>query len=59
MPGLSVLAVEVGPMAVLIPPSPLVGHGTVGHGHVVVPVLGGEGTALVVGEGVPCGKRCC
>lgn len=57
MPGLSILAVEVGPVAVLIPPGPLVGHGAVGHGHIVVPVLGGEGAALVIGEGVPCGKR--
>lgn len=50
--GLAVLAVEVGPVAVLIPPSPFVGEGTVGHGDVIVPVLGGEGSALVVGEGV-------
>lgn len=58
MPGLSVLAVEVGAVAVLVPPGPFVGHGTVGHSHVVVPVLGGEGAALVIGEGVSCGKRC-
>lgn len=52
VPGLSVLAVEVGAVAVLIPPGPFVGHGTVGDGDVVVPVLGGEGASLVIGEGV-------
>lgn len=58
MPGLSVLAIEVSAVAVLVPPGPFVGHGTVGHSDIVVPVLGGEGAALVIGEGVPCRKRC-
>lgn len=58
MPGLPVLAIEVGAVAVLIPPGPFIGHGTIGHSNIVVPVLGGEGAALVIGEGVPCGKRC-
>lgn len=57
VPGLSVLAIEVGAVAVLIPPGPFIGHGAVGHSHVIVPVLGGEGAALVIAEGVPCGKR--
>lgn len=59
MPGLSVLAIEVGAVAVLIPPGPFVGHGAISHSNIVVPVLGGEGAALVIGEGVPCEKRCC
>lgn len=59
VPGLSVLAVEVGAVAVLIPPGAFVGHGTVGYRNIVVPVLGGERAALVVSEGVPCGKRSC
>lgn len=54
VPGLAVLPVEVGPVAVLVPPSPFVGEGAVGHGDVIVPVLGGEGSALVVGEGIAC-----
>lgn len=56
MPGLSILAIEVGAVAVLVPPGPFVGHGTVGHSDVIVPVLGGEGATLVISEGVPCGK---
>lgn len=59
MAGLSVLAVEVGAVAVLVPPGPFVGHGTVGHCNIIVPVLGGEGASLVIGEGVSCGERCC
>lgn len=53
VPGLPVLPVEVGPVAVLIPPSSLVRHGAVGNRDVVVSVLGGERASLVVAERVP------
>lgn len=54
VPGLPVLPVEVGPVAVLIPPSTLVGHGTVGDCNIIVSVLSGERTSLVIAEGVSC-----
>ena len=54
MPGLSVLPVEVGPVAVLVPPGAFVRERAVGDGDVIVPVLGGEGAALVVDQGIAC-----
>lgn len=56
VPGLAVLPVEVGPVAVLVPPGALVGHGTVGNCNVIVSVLGGERAPLVIAEGVPWTK---
>lgn len=53
VPGLSVFPIEVGAMAVLIPPGPLVGHGTVGNGNIIVSVLCGERASLMIAEGVP------
>lgn len=52
MSGLAVFAVEVGPVAVLVPPGPFVGQGAVSDGDVVVSVFCGEGSALVVAERV-------
>lgn len=57
VPGLPILPVEVGPVAVLIPPSTLVGHGTVGDCNIIVSVLSGERTSLVIAEGVSCQKQ--
>lgn len=52
--GLSVLPIEVGPVAILVPPCSLVGHGTVGYCHVIVSVLCRERASLMIAEGVPC-----
>lgn len=52
--GLAVLAVEVGPVAVLVPPGSFVRQGTVSDSDVVVSVFCGEGPALVVAQGVTC-----
>lgn len=57
MSGLSVFAVEVGPVAVLVPPRSFVRRGAVGDGDVVVSVLGGEGPALVVAQRVTWSQR--
>ena len=54
-----IIPVEVGPVAVLIPPSPLVRHGTVGNCYVIVSVLRGEWAALMVAERVPWEKNTC
>ena len=59
VPGLAVFPIEVGPVAVLIPPSALVGHGTVGNCYVIVSVLRGEWAALMVAERVPWEKNTC
>lgn len=50
--GLAVFAVEVGPVAVLVPPGSFVRQGTVSDGDVVVSVFRGEGSALVVAQRV-------
>lgn len=50
--GLAVFAVEVGPVAVLVPPGSFVRQGTVSDGDVVVSVFCGEGPALVVAQRV-------
>lgn len=50
--GLAVFAVEVGPVAVLVPPGSFVRQRAVGDGDVVVSVFRGEGSALVVAQGV-------
>lgn len=50
--GLAVLAVEVGPVAVLVPPGSFVRQGTVSDSDVVVSVFRGEGPALVVAQRV-------
>jgi len=59
MPYLAVAVVsisshEVDAVAVLIPEGSLIGQGTVGDSDVVVVVVGGEGTAVVVGHRVAC-----
>lgn len=48
--GLAIFAVEVGPVAVLIPPGPFVGHGTVCDGNIVVSVFGRKRAPLMIGE---------
>lgn len=50
----SVSAHEVDAVAVLVPEGSLIRQSTVGDGDVVVVVVGGEGTSVVVGHGVPC-----
>lgn len=52
--GFSVFAVEVGSVAVLIPPGSFVGQGAVGDGDVVISVFGGEGSALVITQRITC-----
>lgn len=54
---LAVFAVEVGPVAVLVPPGAFVRQGTVSDGDVVVPVFRGEGSTLVVAQRVPWEDR--
>ena len=53
---LAIFSIQVGPMAVFVPPGSFVGQSTVGHGDVIVSVLGGEGTALVIAQPVPCDR---
>lgn len=55
--GLAVLAVEVGPVAVLVPPGSFVRQGTVSDSDVVVSVFRGEGPALVVAQRVTWEQR--
>lgn len=55
--GLAVFAVEVGPVAVLVPPGSFVRQGTVSDGDVVVSVFCGEGPALVVAQRVTWEQR--
>lgn len=50
--GLAVLSVEVGPVAVLVPPGSFVRQGTVSDSDVIVSVFCREGPALVVAERV-------
>lgn len=57
MSGLAVLAVEVGPVAVLVPPGSFVRQGTVSDSNVVVSVFRGEGPALVVAQRVTWEQR--
>lgn len=52
MSGLAVFAVEVGAVAVLVPPGAFVGQGTVSDSDVVVSVFRGEGSTLVVAQRV-------
>lgn len=52
MSGLAVLPVEVGSMAVLVPPRSFVGQGAVSDSYVVVSVFSGEGPSLVVAQRV-------
>lgn len=55
--GLAVFAVEVGPVAVLVPPGSFVRQGTVSDGDVVVSVFCGEGPALVIAQRVTWDQR--
>ena len=57
MSGLAVFAVEVGPVAVLVPPGSFVRQGTVSDSNVVVSVFCREGAALVVAQRVTCDQR--
>lgn len=57
MSGLAVFAVEIGPVAVLVPPGSFVRQGTVSDGNVVVSVFCGEGSALVVAQRITCDQR--
>lgn len=59
VPGLRVLPIEIGPVAVLVPPGALVRHGTVGNSNVIVSVLCGERASLVIAKGVSCKKNTC
>lgn len=56
VPGLSIFPIEVGPVAVLVPPGPLVRHGAVGNSNIIVSVLCGERAPLMIAERVPCKK---
>lgn len=49
-----VLAIEVGCVAVAVPPGPSIEGGTVVLRVVAVPVLGGEPHAAVLQKGVTC-----
>merc|ERR1719309_91558 len=49
-------SVEVGLVAVLVPPAPHVGLGTVDPKRVWVSVVGGERPTVVVFHGVTCGS---
>lgn len=50
---LAIFSIQVGPMAVFVPPGSFVGQSTVCHSNVIVSVLGGEGTALVIDQCIP------
>lgn len=50
--GLPVFAVEVGPVAVLVPPGSFVGQGAVSDSDVIVSVFCREGSSLVVAQRV-------
>lgn len=52
--GLAVFSVEVGPVAVFVPPGSFVGQGTVSDSNVIVSVFCRERPALVVAERVTC-----
>lgn len=52
VPVVSPVPVEVGQVAVLVPPSSTVAQGAVTQGNVIVWVNGGPGLALVVGHSV-------
>lgn len=55
--GLAVFAVEVGPVAVLVPPGSFVRQGTVSDSDVVVSVFCREGPALVIAQRVTWDQR--
>lgn len=55
--GLAVFAIEVGPVAVLVPPGSFVRQGTVSDCDVIVSVFCREGTALVVAQRVTWGQK--
>ena len=57
MSGLAVFSIEVGPVAVLVPPGSFVRQGTVSDSDVVVSVFCREGPALVVAQRVTCDQR--
>lgn len=57
MSGLAIFAIEVGPVAVLVPPSSFIRQGTVSDSDVIVSVFGGEGPALVVAQRVACNHQ--
>lgn len=48
--GFSILPVEVGSVAVLVPPSSFVRQGTVSDSDVIISVFGGERSPLVVAQ---------
>lgn len=50
--GLAVFSIEVGPVAVLVPPGSFVGQGTVSDSDVIVSVFCREGPTLVVAQRV-------
>ena len=52
MAAVAVLPHEVDAVAVFVPEGAFVGQSAVGDGDVVVVVVGGEGPALVVDQGV-------
>lgn len=52
MSGLAIFAIEIGPVAILVPPGPFVGQGTVSDSNVIVSVFCREGPALVVAQRV-------
>lgn len=57
MSGFAVFSIEVGPVAVLVPPGSFVGQGTIGDGDVIVSVFCRERPALVVAQRVTCDQR--
>ena len=50
-------AIQVGIVALGIPPGSLVIHGTVGRAQVVVLIFGGEEIVVVGSQGVTCSER--
>lgn len=55
--GLAIFAVQVGPVAVLIPPGTFIRQGTVCDSDVIVSVFSRKGPALMVTERITCNQR--
>lgn len=53
MPVVSPVPVEVGQVAVLVPPGAAVAQGAIAQGDAIVRVNGSPGLALVVGHSIP------
>lgn len=52
-------AIQVGSVALSIPPGSMIMHGTAGRTQVVVFVFGGEEFVVLRSQGVTCSERTC